>query len=194
MDINPHILTWARETAGMTVEDAARALGFDDTRKRTAAERLQALESGAEEPTRSQLQKMAEKYRRSLLVFYLSEPPRTGDRGKDLRTVPGAPPPLFNPLLDALIRDIRKRQDIVRAVQEEIEASPVDFVAAASLNDAVEVLAKRITERLQFSLDEFRSQPMPDDAFTYLRRKIEAAGVFVLLLGNLGSPSHQHRR
>lgn len=187
MKINPQVLTWARETAGLSVEDAARQLGFADTRKRTAGERLQALESGAEEPTRSILQKMAERYRRSLLVFYLKEPPPTGDRGKDFRTVPGAQPPLYNPLLDALIRDIRKRQDIVRAVQEELEAPPVDFVGAASLNNTVEDLAKRITERLQFSLEEFRRQPKPNDAFAYLRRKIEASGAFVLLLGDLGS-------
>src|SRR5260370_21795409 len=103
MKINPQILTWARETAGMPVEDAARRLGFEDKVRRSAAERLIALETGEEEPSRSVLQKMADKYRRSLLVFYLQEPPRTGDRGKDFRTVPGATPPLYNPLLDALI-------------------------------------------------------------------------------------------
>lgn len=187
MSINPQILTWARETAGLTVKDAAHALGFADSRKRSAAERLQALETGSEEPTPSLLQKMAEKYRRPLLVFYLMEPPRTGDRGKDFRTVPGAPPPMFNPLLDALIRDIRKRQDIVRAVQEEIEAPRVEFVGTASLRDPIEGLAKRISDQLQFSLEEYRKQARPDDAFMYLRSKIEAAGVFVLLLGNLGS-------
>jgi len=187
MKINPQVLTWARETAGLSVEEAARLLGFADTRKRTAAERLLALENGAEDPTRSILQKMAERYRRSLLVFYLKEPPPTGDRGKDFRTVPGAQPPLYNPLLDALIRDIRKRQDIVRAVQEELEAPPVDFVGTASANHSVEDLANRIAERLQFSLEEFRRQLEPKDAFTYLRRKIEASGAFVLLLGNLGS-------
>lgn len=187
MKVNPQVLTWARQTAGLQVEEAAHALGFADTRKRTAAERLLALESGVEEPTPSILQKMADKYRRTLLVFYLKEPPRTGDRGKDFRTVPGATPPLYNPLLDALIRDIRKRQDIVRAVREEVEAPPVDYVGSATLKDSVEGLAKRITERLQFSLDEFRRHPEPKDAFTYLRRKIEASGAFVLLLGNLGN-------
>jgi Zn-dependent peptidase ImmA (M78 family) len=36
-------------------------------------------------------------------------------------------------------------------------------------------------------LAEFRAQPTPDAAFTLLREKVEAAGVFVLLIGNLGS-------
>jgi len=185
--INPQLLTWARETAGLNVKEAAHTLGFADSLKRSAAERLQALETGAEEPTRGQLLRMAEKYRRPLLVFYLSQPPGTGDRGKDFRTVAGAASPLFNPLLDALIRDIRKRQAIVRAVQEEVESPRVDFVGTASFIDPVDVLAKRIADRLQFSLQEFRQQSDPSSAFNYLRRKIEASGVFVLLLGNLGS-------
>src|ERR1700680_3579716 len=106
MTLNPEILTWARQTAGLSPDQAARALGFTDTRGRLAVQRLKALETGDEEPSRSVLLRMAKTYRRSLLVFYLSEPPRTGDRGQDFRTVPGAPPPLFDPNLDALIRDV----------------------------------------------------------------------------------------
>jgi Zn-dependent peptidase ImmA (M78 family) len=187
MTVNPDILTWARDTAGLSADDAARALGFNDTRDRSAAERLRALEAGDEEPSRSVLLRMAKAYRRSLLVFYLSEPPRTGDRGQDFRTVPGAPPPLYNPILDALIRDIRGRQAIVRALLEEMEPQPVNFISSASMNDPTDDLANRITERLQFSLADFRRQATVELAFGYLREKIEATGVYVLLLGNLGS-------
>jgi transcriptional regulator with XRE-family HTH domain len=75
MTVNPDILTWARDTAGLSADDAARVLGFSDTRNRSAAERLRALEAGDEEPSRSVLLRMAKAYRRSLLVFYLSAPP-----------------------------------------------------------------------------------------------------------------------
>lgn len=187
MTLNPEIFTWARNTAGLSADEAARALGFNNTRDRSAAERLRALETGDEEPSRSVLVRMAKAYRRSLLVFYLAEPPRTGDRGQDFRTVPGAPPPLYNPALDALIRDVRGRQTIVRSLLEETEPQPVDFVGAALMNDPTDDLARRIVERLQFSLADFRRQARVGDAFNYLREKIEAAGVFVLLLGNLGS-------
>jgi Zn-dependent peptidase ImmA (M78 family) len=50
-----------------------------------------------------------------------------------------------------------------------------------------EVLAARIAETLEFDLRQFRAEKTADDAFDYLRGRIEAAGVFVLLLGNLGS-------
>jgi transcriptional regulator with XRE-family HTH domain len=76
MTLNPDILTWARSTAGLSAEEAARALGFNNTRSRSAEQRLIALEAGQEEPSRSVLLKMAQTYRRPLLVFYLATRPR----------------------------------------------------------------------------------------------------------------------
>ncbi len=131
---------------------------FNNTSERSAADRLKALEAGDEQPSRSVLLRMAKAYRRSLLVFYLSEPPKTGDRGQDFRTVRGAPPPLFNPLLDALIRDIRGRQTIVRDLLEDAE-QPVNFIGSVSMREGTEALAARIVERMGFTLSEFRSQP-----------------------------------
>jgi Zn-dependent peptidase ImmA (M78 family) len=42
-------------------------------------------------------------------------------------------------------------------------------------------------DRQNFTLDQFRRQPTVEHAFNYLRQTIEATGVYVLLLGNLGS-------
>lgn len=187
MAVNPEILKWARDTAGLNVADAARKLGFADTRQRSATERLNALETGADEPSRSVLLKMSKEYRRSLLVFYLAAPPRTGDRGQDFRTVPGGAPPHYNALVDTLIRDIRGRQKSVRALLEETDPQPVDFVASVTMDEQTTDLGRRITERLRFSLAEFRRQATIEAAFGYLRQKIEDAGVYVLLVGNLGS-------
>jgi Zn-dependent peptidase ImmA (M78 family) len=186
MPINPHILTWARDTAGLSVEDAARQLQFKDTRERTAADRLNALEAGEQEPSRSVLARMAQIYHRSLLVFYLSEPPRQGDRGQDFRRAPGHVPE-YDPTLDALIRDIRGRQSIVKDLLEQTDTKRVDYVASATTAVASTELARLITARLGFSIAEFRRQPTNDAAFAYLRERIEASGAYVLLLGNLGS-------
>src|SRR5437870_1386640 len=98
--VNPDILRWARETAGLTPDVATRKLGmFGDT----AAERLAALEKGIRDPTRAMLVKMSEKYHRPLLTFYLPEPPRKSDKGQDFRTLSDAPPPGAEALLDALL-------------------------------------------------------------------------------------------
>jgi Zn-dependent peptidase ImmA (M78 family) len=187
MALNPQIMIWAREKAGLSVDEAADALGFKDARDRTAAERLQAIEAGEVEPSRSVLLKMSHTYHRSLLVFYLSEPPRTGDRGEDFRRAPGVEAPEYDPTLDALIRDIRGRQSVVKDLLEQAEPRRVDFIASATMDVPVAELARRITDRLDFSLTEFRQRSNVSAAFTYLREKVEASGTFVLLLGNLGS-------
>jgi Zn-dependent peptidase ImmA (M78 family) len=70
---------------------------------------------------------------------------------------------------------------------EETNPKAVDFIGSASMSDSSEVLASRIKDRFNISLDEFRRQATVEDAFRYLRETIEAAGVYVLLLGNLGS-------
>jgi Zn-dependent peptidase ImmA (M78 family) len=130
---------------------------------------------------------MTKVYRRSLLVFYLDHPPEKGDRGQDFRTAPGSEPPLYNPVLDALIRDIRGRQGIIKSLREDAETEKLPFIGSANMNLPADSLAGRIIQEIDFSLKEFRAQSSIEDAFTYLRSKIEESGTFVLLLGNLGS-------
>src|SRR5882672_11080497 len=103
--LNPNILRWAREKAGLSLEEAAHAIDLKEAYGIPGPERLAALEGGKEEPSRPLLLRMARAYRRSLLVFYLEQPPKTGDRGKDFRTLPGGKEPLYNPVLDTLLRD-----------------------------------------------------------------------------------------
>ncbi len=183
--LQPKILTWARDTAGFSLADAARALGLTDARGRTGTERLEAMELGEDEPTRPVLLKMAKTYRRPLLVFYLAEPPKTGDRGQDFRTLPGHE--RFNPELDALVRDIKARQGLIRSMLEDAQAEPLEFVGSATMAIPAPKLAAQVAERLNFSLARYRATKTADEAFTYLRETIEASGVYVLLLGNLGS-------
>ena len=182
MAIQPEILRWARETAGLSIEDAARAVGLTG---KSALERLAKFESGEKEPAAPLLEKMAKAYRRPLVTFYMRERPLPGDRGQDFRTLPGEK--LKNPELDALIRDIKARQELVHSVLEDEESPPIDFVASVTMDVAVATLAPRIAERLGFMLDEFRKETTADEAFDYVRRTLESNGVFVLLIGNLGS-------
>jgi|SRR5579862_2065146 len=182
MAIRPEILTWARETAGLSMEDAARAVGLTG---KSALDRLAKLENGEKEPEGPLLEKMAKAYRRPLVTFYLRHPPAKGDRGQDFRTLPGEK--RSNPDLDALIRDIKARQEVVHSILGDEEAPAVDFVASATMDIEVSLMARRIAERIGFRLEEFRRGRTPDEAFDYLRRKIEETGVFVLLIGNLGS-------
>jgi Zn-dependent peptidase ImmA (M78 family)/transcriptional regulator with XRE-family HTH domain len=185
MAIQPKILVWARETAGLSLEEAAHAIDLRAARGSSGPERLAMMEAGHEEPSRALLLKMSKAYRRPLLVFYLAEPPKTEDRGEDFRTLPDAE--RQSPELDALVRDIKVRQGIIKSVIEDADPVPVDFIGTIKGPIPTAEMAARIAKRLDFSIDEFRACKTADDAFAYLRGKIEAAGVFVLLLGNLGS-------
>ena len=154
--VNPDILTWARETAGLNLDDAAKAIGLGSARGKTGGQRLADLESGEAEPSRQQLARMAEKYRRPLISFYLSARPPAGQRGEDFRRTPKAPPPDFDPRLDALIRNVRARQDVVRFLLEDDESEPLLFVASSKIADGVNNVASSIVESTGFQLAEFR--------------------------------------
>src|SRR3546814_10957400 len=83
--IKPSILKWARESAGLSLEEAAPKVGINDARGQSGAERLLALETAEGDVSRPVLLKMAKVYRRPLVSFYMSEPPARGDRGEDFQ-------------------------------------------------------------------------------------------------------------
>lgn len=187
-NVNHEILAWARKALGLSVEAAAKKLRFKDSSKATAIEKLQALEIGDKAPSRSLLVRMAKQYRKPLLTFYLEKPPKQGDRGEDFRTLPVGFLSKENVFVDILIRDINARQSVLReTLIDEDEAHPLEFVGRASMEQGVSQVAVSIRQSLNFDLDIFRKNQPGKDAFTYLRTLAEETGIFVLLIGNLGS-------
>ena len=187
--VNPEILVWARETAGLTREDAVGKLGIRAARGILPVDRLAAIEAGIDELTRPTLLKMAKQYRRPLLTFYLSRPPRKGDRGADFRTLsPDEHSPADDALVDTLIRDMQARQSMVRAVlEDEDEAEPLAFVGSRQMSDGREIVLRYLRALLGVDVEEYYRQSNANDAFSFLRRAAENTGVFVVLQGNLGS-------
>ena len=186
-NINPLILKWARETAGMSLEEAAVRLGFTSRARRASAARLEALERGESSPTRNQLLKIAATYRRPLTAFYRTAPPVLGNRGEDFRSI-GRVPDKSEPLLDALLRATRVRQDMVRSLLEDDEdVESLSFVGSLPITEPIADAARTI--RIALRIDEIRSARVASAAeqFATLRERVEALGVFVLLIGNLGS-------
>jgi len=75
---NPEVFRWARESAGLEPEDAARSIGI-------AAASLKAIEGGEKEPSRTMLSNMARVYRRSLLT---PVPAGSAEKGRPGRGLP----------------------------------------------------------------------------------------------------------
>jgi Zn-dependent peptidase ImmA (M78 family)/transcriptional regulator with XRE-family HTH domain len=177
--INPQILSWARETAGLTIEEAAEKLGLKDVAKASAAEKLAQAEAGTRPVTQTFLEKVATTYRRPLLTFYLPQPPARGDRGEDFRTISGTTSTRANAMLDALLRDVRARQQMLREIlAEDDDARPLTFVASVGVE---------IRATLGVTIADQRRPNSPADLFANLRGAAERAGIYVLLLGDLGS-------
>ena len=186
--VNPEILRWARKTAALELDEAARKLGFQDSKKRSAVEKLERLESGKDSPSHSQLIRMSKAYYQPPLVFHLPHPPVKDDRGEDFRTLRERNSDRKgNAYLNFLMRNTKAAQNIVRNLLEEDRAEPLSFVGSAAMSDGVEAVARDIMDKLEFDLAMFRAKRTVRDAFAYLRERIEKKGIFVLLLSDLGS-------
>lgn len=194
--ISPEILKWARETAGLSLDDAAQKMGFADTEKSTAVEKLRSIEAGEKSLTKNQLQKMSSVYRRPLVTFYMKSPPAKGNRGEDFRTTSATVSKRENALLDALLRDVRARQQMVKSLlEDEEETKPLRFVDSVKITDSIESVATKIAKALFQNTDidartgrpAFSRGGSAEDLFKRLRIAVEKTGVFVLLMGDLGS-------
>ena len=209
--VNPEILVWARQTAGLTLQDATAKVGIRDAYGVKAVDRLAALERGDEEPTRPTLLKMARQYHRPLLAFYLTAPPRP-DRGASVfRTLPGTRSPETRARVVTLVRNLRSRQSMVRAALEaEDEAERLPFVGALLRREEGGPAIESVGHALRSEADTGRlpqraaallgqvlgddlsarrhyAQRTAEDGFLLLRSRTERAGVFVMLKGDLGS-------
>lgn len=188
--INPAVLEWARSTAGLSVEDAAHKIGLSTSQRESAADKLKAMECGERHPTGAQLNKMAAAYHRPLLSLYLSEPPRKADRGEDFRTTTAPVLPADAARLDALVRDVRARHAILRdLVADDEDAQRRAFIGSLPINTAILSAAASIRSSLDMinDHDARHAARKPEDLFAELRRRVEALGVFVILLGDLGN-------
>lgn len=188
-NINPSILVWARETAGLGLEEAADRLGLAPSSTATTAERLAQFEAGERSPTRSQLARISALYRRPLITFYMRSPPERGDRGQDFRRASSGVSKRENALLDALLRDVRARQEMVKALlEDEEDFTKLAFVGSASTEDGIQPVVAAISRTLSFdNTSKVTRRGDANDLFKLLRERTEKAGVFVLLMGDLGS-------
>lgn len=185
-EINPEILTWARETAGLDLDTAARKIALNAARGLSGAERLAAIEAGDVVPSAALLRRMADKYHRPILTFYLPKVPAPPQLGQDFRTLPDQSDQ-SNILLATLLRDVKARQALVRETLEEDEdAEEVELIGSArGIRDAAE-LSAAIARAIDFDRAAYRAHAKGDEAFAYLRTQVEAKGVFVLLAGDCG--------
>lgn len=189
--VNPDMLIWARETAGLDLESAAKKIGLNAARGVSGADRLAAFEAGDGNPSAPLLQRMSQQYRRPLLTFYMPKRPKPAEIGQDFRTLPDKGSP-SNILLATLLRDIKARQSLVRdKLEDDEDVSEVALVGSKANVKKPGELAEALVGAIGFNRVDYRGCRSAKDAFAYLRELIEAKGIFVLLAGDCGHWSTQ---
>lgn len=138
--MNPAIIKWARERSGYSLAEAAAVVKKD-------VAILTDWESGGSAPTYVQLEKLADKYKRPVAIFFFPEPPEEPDIAGNLAMRSSGTPPL-SPRMHILLRQAYARQ-----------------ISLMELNHGVNPVRKKI-------LSEFQAQP--DDVASELARKTRA--------------------
>src|SRR4051794_963814 len=174
--VNPALITWARETAGFGLADAAKKLNVDE-------ERLAAWEDPTvdDAPSIPQLRKIAGVFKRPLAVFYLSEAPKKFDVMRDLRRLPGVGARRYSPAVQLEIRAATERRELALDLADDSGQEIAAFALAATDKEDPETVGARIRNALGVTAQLQASWKDNDGraGFNAWRQRIEEAGVLV---------------
>lgn len=174
--IKPKMLQWARERAGLSVEDLGKAFP-----------KLSEWESGEQMPTLKQLQSYAKRTWTPFGYFFLPEPPDTSLPIPDFRTVGDQRPKMPSPNLLETVHTLQRRQDWMREFFLQEGAEPLAFVGSVSLQDSPERVAGDMREVLGITQGWAGDHSTWTDALLDLRLKVEDAGIVTAWNGVVGN-------
>jgi Zn-dependent peptidase ImmA (M78 family) len=171
--VNPAVLAWAMDEAGMGVRDLAE-------RSKVPEQRVSAFLHGDDQPKTTEFRALAKSLNRSLAFFFLSEPPKKSLLSASFRYPTGnhGRRELTSDEQDAL-RDSARWQKIISWVrlQEEVDLNLPPLVAE---NFKPQVAADRITSWLGWEFHEQRKASSASAVLKLLRGRLESRGVLLL--------------
>lgn len=183
LELQPAVLRWARERAGLTAETLAKKVG-------TRPERVREWETNGQ-ITMAQVDKLAHHTRTPLGFLFLEEAAEDELPIPDFRTSQERPP--VRPSLELLdtIRAMQRRQDWMRDELIELGNDPLPFVGSASLDSPPEEVAQRIRTTVGLESGWAHACRTWSDALRLLRDRIGAAGVLVVSNGVVANNTHR---
>jgi len=131
------LLRWARERSGLEAADLVERFP-----------KYEAWESGDEQPTFRQLEKIARKTLTPFGYFFLSEPPEEKLPIPDFRTLRGRPVKRPSPNLLETIYAMQRRQDWMREYLQDLGVDPLAFIGSVTLQSSPLEAARQIRESL----------------------------------------------
>ncbi|MCE7937087.1 MAG: ImmA/IrrE family metallo-endopeptidase [Chloroflexi bacterium CFX6] len=170
--VEPKLLRWARERAGLTVHDLEGRFP-----------KLELWERGEELPTLKQVERFARVTHAPVGFLFLQEPPVEKVPIPDFRTIGnermGHPSP---DLLDT-IYVCQQRQEWYHDFARSVGEDPLPFVGSLRKTSNVNTAAARIRHALHFDIDERRKISTWTDALRLFIGQADALGILVMCSG-----------
>jgi len=172
--VNPKIIQWARERARYSLESVALKFKKD-------VSVIEKWESGEDFPTYSQLEKLAEIYKRPLALFFFPEPPLEAEEKQEFRTLPDFE--IENLAADTIyaLRQAKAMQLSLQEINNGINPSTKKIFQdiAVSSSDDLRRLAEQIRNYLNVTLEEQLTWNDQETALKKWRSAVEEAGIFI---------------
>ncbi len=178
--VNPGVLRWARERAGLDLADLQDKFP-----------KLVDWEAEAIQPTMKQLESFSKAARVPFGFLFLQEPPEMSLPFADFRTVESQQPQGISPELMDTIHLMQRRQAWLREERIEAEAEPIGFVGIAKLSDDPAAMGREMRRVLGLNDDWAQRAPTWATAVGELRRVIESFGVMAVMNGIVGNNTHR---
>jgi Zn-dependent peptidase ImmA (M78 family)/transcriptional regulator with XRE-family HTH domain len=170
--VEPELLVWARKSAGLSVNEAAKKVEVKPAR-------LEAWEMGITKPTMVKLRKLGLVYKRPIAVFFLPEPPKDFQPLRDFRQFPGASPHELSSALTLEIRNAQNRRAIALELMEGAGVEPPIFTNVAHLTDDPEQLSLKIRGLLGVTYERQLKWRRVYEPFNNWRAMLENMGFLV---------------
>ncbi|MCB5229055.1 MAG: XRE family transcriptional regulator [Candidatus Cloacimonetes bacterium] len=171
--INHSLLKWARETAGLTVDDVAKKLN-------KSVDFVLSIESGSNIITYSLLKKLSyELYKRPIALFFCEFPPIEDPVEKDFRSIYREDDILLDRDTRLKIREAKYHQ--LSLFELNPEPDPQDKTFSDFLQEISQSknIVKAVRSKLGISIEEQKKIPTISAAFKIWRSAFEDNGIYV---------------
>lgn len=172
--VKPKLLVWARESAGLSLEQASERTKF-------GVEVVKAWESEEDEaaPSIAQLRKLGEAYRRPIAVFFLADPPQGFAAHREFRRLAGILPGSESPELLATLRWAVFRREAAMELHRLVGEAPHHMRTALHPGMDAEEAGHDIRELLGVTWRGQTEWASAYEALNAWRSAMEAKGVLV---------------
>ncbi len=176
VEVNPALLRWARDRAGLTVDDLLHRFP-----------KLSEWEAGTAKPTLRQLEAFASAVAVPFGYLFLPEPPQETLPVPDFRTLDDRQVTRPSPDLLETIFDMQRRQAWLRDDRIEAGYDPLSFVGSVTAQALPAVVAAAMRRTIGIADSWAELHGTWTDALNWLRSRAEMIGIIIVINGVVGN-------